>query len=81
MTRLDEPAPVKRDILFLHCQDGHAWRLVGGRACDCPDALGYCSFPVYRCSACGDYDYGDNDEARQIEADCAAERAEEGEMA
>ena len=69
-------APV-RDFLFLHCQDGHEWVFVGGRACDCEDPTGYCSFPVHRCAKCGDYDYGDNDEARQVVADCAERNADE----
>jgi hypothetical protein len=60
----------QRDIIFLHCQDGHDWKLVGGKACCCDESRGWCSLPVHRCSRCGDYDYGDNDEAREIVAEC-----------
>ena len=69
-----------RDWLHVRCEDGHDWQHIGGCNAGCAEWC-CCSVPVQKCSRCGDYDYGDNDEARQIEADCAAERAEEGEMA
>jgi hypothetical protein len=47
---------------------GHKWVHVGGANCGCDD--GGCSVPVHKCDACGDYDYGDNAEAREIRALC-----------
>ena len=75
---------VKRDFLFLNCQDGHRWKSIGGRNCGCEwtdeDGVhvigGSCSIPVLQCEVCGDCDYGENDEAKQIKADCASERKE-----
>ncbi len=63
---------VKRDILFLNCQDGHGWVFAGSRPCGCKG--GGCSVPVHQCSRCGDCDYGDNEEAREIVAECEIER-------
>lgn len=54
---------------------GHRWVFIGGRNAGCGPGCD-CSIPVHRCEACGDYDYGDNEEAREKLADCAAERAE-----
>ncbi len=48
---------------------GHKWVFEGGSWCGCKD--GGCSIPVHKCESCADYDYGDNDEAREIRADCA----------
>jgi hypothetical protein len=41
------------------CNEGiHQWETDGGRAC--PRDLCYeCSQTVYRCTSCGQYDYGD----------------------
>lgn len=50
---------------------GHQWRFGGGAHCGCPD--GACSVPVHEC-ACGDCDYGDNADADEIRARCAATR-------
>jgi hypothetical protein len=47
---------------------GHVWAFAGGANCGCPD--GSCSIPVHRCESCGDYDYGDNDEANDKRARC-----------
>lgn len=51
---------------------GHDWSFVGGTNACC--ALGplncHCSIPVHECVSCGDCDYGDNDEANQVRADC-----------
>lgn len=47
---------------------GHKWEFSGGANCGCPD--GACSVPVHECDACGDCDYGDNDEADEVRADC-----------
>jgi len=54
---------------------GHNWRFSGGRNCGCEfedGSKGQCSIPVYQCDGCGDYDYGDNDEAKEKSAHCAA---------
>jgi hypothetical protein len=54
---------------------GHRWKHIGGANAGCgPDCD--CSIPVHRCDVCGDCDYGDNDEAREKLAACAADRAE-----
>jgi hypothetical protein len=47
---------------------GHKWKHIGGRNCGCRN--GHCSFPVHECEACGDCDYGDNAEAREIKLEC-----------
>ncbi len=51
---------------------GHDWVFVGGSACPC--ANGGCSLPVHECRSCGDCDYGDNDEAKEILAKCDQEK-------
>jgi hypothetical protein len=59
---------------------GHKWQFTGGSNCGCegvhPDGgkwNGHWSVPVHKCESCGDYDYGDNDEARTIRGKCAEE--------
>ena len=47
---------------------GHVWIFSSGAACGCPG--GACSLPVYECQACGDFDYGNNDESAEIIAEC-----------
>lgn len=61
-----------RDWLHVRCIDGnHDWKAEGGRPCPmvdqdspCPARNLFCSRPgipsqpVFRCAACGDYDYG-----------------------
>lgn len=47
---------------------GHVWKHVGGAGCGCDE--GRCSVPVYECEACGDCDYGDNDEADIRRREC-----------
>lgn len=72
-----------RDFLWLGCVSGnHDWRFIGGRNADCERGAMDCgcSIPVHECARCGDCDYGDNDEADQVRANCAATR-ETGEMA
>lgn len=63
-----------RDILNVYagaCADGHhVWEWSGGANCGC-EPEGCCSIPVYQCTRCWDYDYGVNEEARKIRADCA----------
>jgi hypothetical protein len=51
------------------CRNGHTWRQIGGRNCGC-GADGACSVPVYECVRCPACDYGDNEEADRIRADC-----------
>jgi hypothetical protein len=50
---------------------GHAWVHIGGRWCGCENTESRgCSVPVSECEACGDCDYGDNEEADEIRATC-----------
>lgn len=62
-------SPLKRDFLFVGCGNGHDWQHVGGRNAGCGDDC-CCSVPVYRCARCGDYDYGNNQEAEEILGNC-----------
>lgn len=59
---------MKRDFILLGCQTGYDWQQIGGRNCGCED--GHCSVPVMECGVCGQCDYGDNDEAREVVSDC-----------
>lgn len=61
----------KRDFLFVGCEAGHDWQSIGGCNAYCHDACG-CSVPVHKCARCGDCDYGQNGEADQVRANCAA---------
>jgi hypothetical protein len=61
---------MRRDFMFLHCQDGHDWKFVGGANCGCED--GACSVSVYECSRCGDCDYGENEESKDLRDRCQA---------
>lgn len=47
---------------------------VGGCNAGCGERDCCCSVPVYECTRCGDSDYGDNAEADEIKAECAADR-------
>ncbi len=49
---------------------GHVWVFRGGMNCACHPGAD-CSLPVHECSACGDFDYGDNDEADETRRACA----------
>jgi hypothetical protein len=41
------------------CDNGiHQWETDGGRSCPREGSHSTCSQPVFRCSACGEYDYG-----------------------
>lgn len=62
---------VRRDWLFIGCDAGHDWQSIGGCNAGCHDNCS-CSVPVNTCSRCGDCDYGDNDEAKQVRSSCAA---------
>ena len=65
-----------RDWLHIGCEAGHDWQSIGGcsAGCDRGDWC-CCSVPVNECSQCGDCDYGENEEADRVRADCAAERS------
>ncbi len=69
-------ARLKRLIAAKSCEAGHDWRFVGGKNAGCSDDCN-CSVPVYECVNCGDCDYGENEEAREIVAKCKARRDEE----
>jgi hypothetical protein len=71
---------LERAIASAPCAEvGHRWKHIGGRNAGCSgeDLDCLCSAPVYECEACGDCDYGENEEAHEIIAKCKAERAEE----
>lgn len=57
-------APIEHE-----CARGHDWQHAGGCNAGC-DHLCRCSVPVNRCAKCGDYDYGDNDEAKHVREAC-----------
>ena len=66
-----EVARLERIAATASCRDeGCDMQHAGGRNCGCDD--GGCSVPVYVCTRCGDSDYGDNPEAAERRADCAA---------
>lgn len=60
-----------RDWLIINkCNGNHVWRPEGGRACpfheeaadaerESPCSKDYTSQTVYRCQACGEWDYGE----------------------
>lgn len=61
-----------RDILNLYdCSKGHTWVFYGGCNAGCDDDCA-CSVPVHKCAHCGDYDYGQNEEAEEVRRDCRA---------
>jgi hypothetical protein len=62
-----------RDWLFIGCEAGHDWQSIGGCNASCSDMCG-CSVPVNTCSRCGDCDYGDNEEAKDVRRVCAESR-------
>lgn len=67
-----EASAVRRQIAQGPCvQYGHTWKSIGGANAGCGDAC-CCSVPVHVCAKCGDCDYGDSDEAREIRSDCLA---------
>lgn len=67
-----------RDYLLVSCRDGHKYdQFRGGKNAGCElGTLCSCSVPVYECF-CGDCDYGENDEAREIIRECRERQAEE----
>ena len=54
---------------FHPCAQGHTPVFEGGANAGCDDEC-VCSVPVYGCSVCGDLDYGDNEDAREIIDGC-----------
>lgn len=69
----DEVARIQREIAAGPCREfGHDFRFIGGCNAGCELGAGCgCSVPVHECTKCGDCDYGDNDEAASIRAECA----------
>jgi hypothetical protein len=62
-------AALEHRALSATCAElGHKWKSTGGANCGCEG--GSCSVPVNTCERCGDCDYGDNDEARDVIARC-----------
>jgi hypothetical protein len=51
---------------------GHRWKHIGGCGRERPGG-GWYSVPVHVCLVCNDCDYGENEEARRIEAEIAGE--------
>ena len=49
---------------------GCSMKHIGGRNAGCSSHC-CCSVPVYSCPICGDSDYGDNDEARDVLLRCS----------
>lgn len=64
----------KRNWLHVGCEAGHDMQSIGGCNAGCHPDWCSCSAPVNTCSRCGDCDYGDNSDAEQVRADCAALR-------
>jgi hypothetical protein len=78
-----ETARLERAIAAAPCRRvGHRWKFLGGKNAGCGandwEQGCDCSVPVYECTACGDCDYGENDEAREIIMKCKARREEQG---
>ena len=67
-----EAARLRREIAAGPCSEyGHDWVFHGAATAGCDDGCG-CSVPVNICSKCSDCDYGENQEADQVRADCRA---------
>lgn len=63
---------LKRAIGYATCQEvgEHDWKHIGGCNAGCNKYCN-CSIPVHECTRCGDCDYGDNDDARDVRRQCA----------
>lgn len=61
------------DWLLVGCENGHAWKCLGGRNAACDEHC-CCSVPVHTCTRCGLCDYGENEEAREILEACSISR-------
>jgi hypothetical protein len=67
-----EVSRLERQVAAATCAEvGHRWRSIGGANCGCED--GGCSVPVHECEVCGDSDYGENEWAAKVRAECASE--------
>ena len=62
---------MQRDFLFIGCERGHDWQSISGCNAGCGPMCG-CSVPVNVCSRCKDCDYGENDDAELVRAECVA---------
>lgn len=61
---------IRKEIITGPCLEyGHNWKHYGNRNVCCSDECD-CSIPVNKCSKCGDYDYGDNEESKMIIIEC-----------
>lgn len=61
---------LRREIAQGPCREvGHDWQFAGGSNLGCDEDC-QCGGPVYTCTKCGDSDYGDNEEADELRADC-----------
>jgi hypothetical protein len=70
-----EVARLKQLAASATCAElGHDMQSTGGRNCGCKD--GSCSVPVNHCTRCGDCDYGDNEEADEVRANCDANQTD-----
>jgi hypothetical protein len=72
-----EVARLERIAATATCRDlGCDMQSIGGCNCGCvfgegDDAHpGSCSVPVLQCTRCGDCDYSDNDEAKEVRREC-----------
>ena len=70
-----EAARLRRIIESKSCAEGHTWKSIGGCNASCSDNCS-CSIPVNECEVCGDCDYGDNEDARDVIAACDIRRDE-----
>jgi hypothetical protein len=76
-----EVARLEREAAAATCAElgRHDMESVGGMWCGCQD--GHCSFPVNVCKRCGDSDYGQNEDAREIKRRCRERHGENDETA
>lgn len=69
-----EVARLERAADAASCAEaGHDMKFAGGANAGCSDFCA-CSVPVHICKRCGDSDYGDNAEAKEIIRACAERR-------
>lgn len=72
-----EVARLEREAASASCAEiGHDWVFFGGKTCSCHENSS-CYIPVYECSRCGDCDYGDNEEAKNIYINCVEVESDE----
>lgn len=70
-------AHLERIAATATCRElGCDMKSIGGccASCDGEHGLCSCSVPVHTCTRCGDCDYGENEQAEQIRADCKLTR-------